>query len=150
LTEIRFELLQTINKMDVESKAKRSDMVFISFQSHAPSVSTQEIQRLSQEMWNWPSRPGKLASNLANEVIQVHTVGVFEAKNKLTALLDEVEEGGEVLITRRGKPVARLVRAEPGFDRTKARRAADGLRTASKGQTLGGVPLKELISEGRR
>ena len=34
-------------------------------------------------------------------------VGVFEAKTRLTALLDEVEEGGEVMITRRGKPVAR-------------------------------------------
>jgi len=80
----------------------------------------------------------------------MHTVGVFEAKNKLTALLDEVEEGGEVLITRRGKPVARLVRAEPGFDRAKARRAAEGLRAASKGQALGGLSLRELISEGRR
>lgn len=80
----------------------------------------------------------------------MRTVGVFEAKNKLTALLDEVEEGGEVLITRRGKPVARLVRAEPGFDRVKARRAADGLRAASKGQSLGGLSLQELIGEGRR
>jgi prevent-host-death family protein len=32
----------------------------------------------------------------------MHTVGVFEAKNRLTALLDEVEAGAEVLITRRG------------------------------------------------
>lgn len=80
----------------------------------------------------------------------MRTVGVFEAKNGLTALLDEVEEGGEVLITRRGKPVARLVPAEPGFDRARARRAAEGLRSASKGQTLSGLPLKELISEGRR
>ncbi len=80
----------------------------------------------------------------------MHTVGVFEAKNRLTALLDEVEEGGEVLITRRGKPVARLVRAEAGIDRSKARRAAAGLRTFSKGQTLGDLSLRELISEGRR
>ena len=80
----------------------------------------------------------------------LQTIGVFEAKNRLTALLDEVEEGGEVLITRRGKPVARLVPAEIGFDRIKARRAAEGLRNASKGQTLGGLSLKELISEGRR
>jgi prevent-host-death family protein len=80
----------------------------------------------------------------------MHTVGVFEAKNRLTSLLDEVEEGGEVLITRRGKPVARLVRADVGFDRAKARRAADGLRAASKGVTLGGLSLKELIDEGRR
>lgn len=80
----------------------------------------------------------------------MHTVGVFEAKNRLTALLDEVEDGGEVLITRRGKPVARLVPVDIGFDRGKARRAADGLRAASKGLSLGGLSLKELISEGRR
>ena len=80
----------------------------------------------------------------------MQVVGVFDAKTRLTALLDEVERGGEVLITRRGKPIARLVPAEPGFDRAKARRAADGLRELSKGLTLGGIPLRELINEGRR
>jgi prevent-host-death family protein len=80
----------------------------------------------------------------------MHSVGVFEAKNRLTVLLDEVEAGGEVVITRRGKPVARLIAAEPGFSRDKARRAAEGLRLASKSQSLGGLTLKELIAEGRR
>lgn len=80
----------------------------------------------------------------------MHTVGVFEAKNGLSALLDEVENGGEVIITRRGKPVARLAPMESGFSRAKARAAAAGLRNASKGQTLGGLSLKDLISEGRR
>lgn len=80
----------------------------------------------------------------------MHTVGVFEAKTHLTALLDEIEQGGEVLITRRGKPIARLVPAEAGFDRAKARRAAEGLREVSKDLTLGDLSLKELISEGRR
>jgi prevent-host-death family protein len=47
----------------------------------------------------------------------MHTVGVFEAKNRLAALLDEVERGGEVVITRRGKPIARVIPAVPGFDR---------------------------------
>lgn len=79
-----------------------------------------------------------------------HTVGVFEAKNRLTALLDEVEAGAEVLITRRGNPVARLVPAAPGFDRKRARRAADGLRAASKGLTLGGLTIRDLITDGRR
>lgn len=79
-----------------------------------------------------------------------HTVGVFEAKNRLTALLDEVEAGAEVLITRRGNPVARLVPAAPGFDRERARRAADGLRAASKGLTLGGLTIRDLITDGRR
>ncbi len=80
----------------------------------------------------------------------MHTVGVFEAKNRLTALLDEVEGGAEILITRRGKPVARLVAANTGFDRDKARRAADGLRAASKGLSLGEASIKDLVSEGRR
>jgi prevent-host-death family protein len=80
----------------------------------------------------------------------MHTVGVFEAKNRLAALLDEVERGGEVVITRRGKPIARVIPAVPGFDRDKARRAAAGLRAMSKGQTLGGLSIRDLVSEGRR
>jgi prevent-host-death family protein len=49
------------------------------------------------------------------------TVNVYEAKSKLSALLTEVEAGGEVVIARAGRPVARLVkvgatagRREPG------------------------------------
>jgi prevent-host-death family protein len=80
----------------------------------------------------------------------MRVVGVFEAKNRLTALLNEVEAGEEVVITRRGKPIARLAPFESGFNRAKAKAAADGLRAASRGQTLGGLTLKELISEGRR
>ncbi len=66
----------------------------------------------------------------------MHSVGVFEAKNRLTALLNEVEGGGEVIITRRGKPIARLAPINAGFDRGKALRAAEGLRAASKGRHL--------------
>lgn len=38
-------------------------------------------------------------------------VGAFEAKNRLGHLIDLVEQGKEVTITRRGKDVARLVPA---------------------------------------
>ena len=34
------------------------------------------------------------------------TVGIFEAKTNLSRLLEEVERGRDVMITRRGKPVA--------------------------------------------
>ena len=51
-------------------------------------------------------------------------IGSFEAKNKLIALLDQFEHGAEIIISRRGKAVARLVPVEPGFDRKKAKRAA--------------------------
>jgi prevent-host-death family protein len=39
-------------------------------------------------------------------------VGIFDAKTHLSSLIDQVEKGGEVVITRHGKPVARLVQAE--------------------------------------
>jgi prevent-host-death family protein len=77
-------------------------------------------------------------------------IGLFEAKNKLSALIDQVEHGAEILITRRGKAVARLVPADPGFDREKAKRAASGLREASKGIELRGLKIKDLINEGRQ
>lgn len=37
------------------------------------------------------------------------TVTLADAKTHLSRLLDQVEAGEEVVITRRGKPVARLV-----------------------------------------
>ena len=76
-------------------------------------------------------------------------VGAFEAKSKFGQLLDQVEHGEEIVITRRGKAVAKLVPAEPGFDRDKARRAVAGILALSKGVTLGGLNIKDLINEGR-
>jgi antitoxin (DNA-binding transcriptional repressor) of toxin-antitoxin stability system len=52
------------------------------------------------------------------------------------------------VITRHGKAVARLVPADPGFDRKKAKSAADGLREASKGVLIRGLKIKDLINEG--
>ena len=76
-------------------------------------------------------------------------VGAFEAKNKLGNLLDQVEHGEEIVITRRGRAVAKLVPADPGFDRDKARRAVAGILAMSKGVTLGGLKIKELVEQGR-
>jgi prevent-host-death family protein len=82
------------------------------------------------------------------EIKQVREIGAFEAKNTLGTLLDLVEKGEEVVITRRGKRVARLV-PDKGVDREKARRAAAHIIEMSKGATLGGLKIKDLINEGR-
>lgn len=76
-------------------------------------------------------------------------VGAFEAKNTLGSLLDLVEKGEEVTITRHGRPVARLVgtRNLPGS--REAIEAAERIRARRKGVTLGGIPIKDLIDEGR-
>ena len=65
-----------------------------------------------------------------------HEIGAFEAKNKLSALLDWVEAGDEVVITRRGKAVARLVSAVAGHDVARAARATEALRVATDGWLL--------------
>ena len=78
-------------------------------------------------------------------------IGSFEAKNKLAALLDAVEHGEEFTITRRGKPVAKLVSAHAAPDRKRASAAADRIKALRRGVTLGGdLTLKELIDEGRQ
>jgi prevent-host-death family protein len=76
-------------------------------------------------------------------------VGAFEAKNRLGQLLDWVEAGEEVVITRRGKVVARLVPPSTTLDRERGQRAAQRIREMRKGVTLGGLAIKDLISEGR-
>ena len=55
-------------------------------------------------------------------------VGAFEAKNMLSALLDRVERGEEIVITRHGKPVARLVPNAGGIDRSQAHAAIQRIR----------------------
>lgn len=80
-------------------------------------------------------------------------IGAFEAKNTLGSLLDRVEKGEEIVITRRGKPVAKLVPAKPGFDREKARAAVQGLlelRAKLKGPPLSWEEIKQMRDEGRR
>ena len=76
------------------------------------------------------------------------TVGAFDAKTHLSSLLKKVAEGEEVLITRRGVPVARLVPAEEA-DRRDVADAIRELRSMREGVTLGELDWKELRDEGR-
>lgn len=75
-------------------------------------------------------------------------IGAFEAKTRLSMLLERVAAGEEVIITKHGKPVARLVSAE-GSDRQRTHDAVEKLKALRKGTTLGGLSWKELRDEGR-
>ena len=72
-----------------------------------------------------------------------------EAANEFAALLDAVARGEDVTITRRGKPVAKLVRHDAAFDHARAVAAAHRIREMLKGITLGGLEISGLIEEGR-
>jgi len=76
-------------------------------------------------------------------------VGAFEAKTHLGQLLDRVEAGEQITITRHGKPVARLMPPEMNFDRQAARDAAARIRARREHMTLGGLKIKDMIAEGR-
>ena len=70
-------------------------------------------------------------------------VGTFEAKTHLSALLDEVARGAEVVITRRGVAVARLVPAGAPR-RTKCRRSGCPVQGVRQGPDAGTAVLEEL------
>jgi len=71
-------------------------------------------------------------------------IGAFEAKNTLGALLDRVEQGEEVVITRHGKPVARLVPNEGRLNREQAHAAADRIRARARQLKHGRFNWKSL------
>ncbi len=77
-------------------------------------------------------------------------IGAFEAKSRLGQLLDMVEAGEKVVITRRGKVVAHMVPPNLALDRDSSRRVALRIREMRKGVTLGGLAINDLINEGRR
>jgi prevent-host-death family protein len=81
----------------------------------------------------------------------MRSVGAFEAKTHFSALLDDVAHGEEIIITRHGQMVARLVPADAGHGQAAARAAVARILARSRGVTLGkDLSLKELIAEGRR
>ena len=64
-------------------------------------------------------------------------IGASEAKNKFGQLLDWVERGEEITITRHGKEVARLVPAKHGFNRAEAHAALRRIRERAERLKLG-------------
>lgn len=71
----------------------------------------------------------------------MHEIGAFDAANTLGALLDRVQRGEEVVITRHGKRVARLVPEGAAKDRQVARAAAERIRARARA-----IPRDEAIS----
>lgn len=80
------------------------------------------------------------------------TMGAYEAKTKFSELLERVEKGERVTITRHGKPVAEIVPARSPRDRERARQAMDRLREIGESAGLSNLTwedLKKMRDEGR-
>lgn len=76
------------------------------------------------------------------------TIALFEAKNRLSELIDRLQAGETFDITRRGKVVASLVPAHDGS--TRALDAVASLRASRQGVSLGRLKSRDLMAEGRR
>lgn len=77
------------------------------------------------------------------------TVGTYEAKTKLASLLARVARGGEVIITRHDRPVARLTSVQPDARHSVVATLA-GLAAIRAHARPGPDSLKDLIVAGRR
>lgn len=76
----------------------------------------------------------------------------LEATDALEPLLEMIQGGETVVITRDGKAIA-TVTPQPPVDRALALAAAERIRQRRKGVTLGLAPgetIKDLINEGRK
>jgi len=82
----------------------------------------------------------------------MRTVGLFEAKQKLSELVERASRGERIIITRRGKPAADIVPTQEKPDLQDIKEIFAGMeRIRKRAKPLPpGVTIKDLIEEGRR
>jgi prevent-host-death family protein len=79
----------------------------------------------------------------------MQTIGAFEAKTHFSALLEKIEKGEQVIITKHSRPVAKLVPITT-VDRNAIKQTIQRLKEFGSQHTLGDVDWKTLRDEGRR
>jgi prevent-host-death family protein len=79
----------------------------------------------------------------------MQTIQASEAKTHFLRILDDVERGESIIVTRHGKEVA-VISPKAQMDRERVERAIEGIRTLR--QRIGKASLEEILSmkdEGR-
>jgi prevent-host-death family protein len=79
----------------------------------------------------------------------MQTIQASEAKTKFLSILDDVERGATVIVTRHGKPIARIV-PEANVNRERVEQAIQSMRALR--QRIGKLSIEEILSardEGR-
>lgn len=79
----------------------------------------------------------------------MQTYGAFHAKTHFSELLEQVEKGEQIIITKHGHPVARLV-PTGNPDKEQIRIAIQQLKKFSQPHTLGPLDWKTLRDKGRK
>jgi len=79
----------------------------------------------------------------------MRTLGLFEAKQKLSELVERAAEGEQIGITRRGKLAAMIVPARNDVSLKEVFADIERIRKRAKPLPKG-MTIKDLIEEGRR
>ncbi len=79
----------------------------------------------------------------------MQTYGAYEAKTHFSVLLEQVEKGEQVLITKHGHPIARLIPSKTP-DQENIRLAIKRLQEFNKTNRLDGLDWRALRDEGRK
>jgi prevent-host-death family protein len=79
-----------------------------------------------------------------------NTIGAFDAEAHFSELLEKVESGAEITITKQGVPVAKIVPLQRRHSVEERREAIERIKQLSQGLSLGGLKIRDLINEGRR
>jgi prevent-host-death family protein len=80
----------------------------------------------------------------------METIGAFEAKTHLAALLDRVAKGAKITITRHGIPAAVLVPPTEAEAKLSHKEIVEGMRALRKRVKPGKMSVRQMVNEGRR
>jgi prevent-host-death family protein len=80
----------------------------------------------------------------------METIGTFEAKTHLSALLDRVAKGEKITITRHGVPDAVLMPVAGTETKATHKEIVQGMRALRRRVKPGKTTIREMIEEGRR
>jgi prevent-host-death family protein len=76
-------------------------------------------------------------------------IGIYEAKSRLSQLVEKAEAGEEIILTRRGRPVARITGVRAATRGARALLLRDIRKLARRVKIPAAIDLREVIEEGR-
>ena len=80
----------------------------------------------------------------------MQSIGAFEAKTHLAALLDRVAKGETITITRHGIPAALLVPVTGAEAKLSHQEIVEGMRALRSRVKPGKATVREMVNDGRR
>jgi prevent-host-death family protein len=83
---------------------------------------------------------------------QINTIDAFDAGTRFPEILDRVENGEEIVVMRRGEPMARIIPFAVTPGATDTQRAMAEIRDRARELSIQATPedIKEWINEGRK